>query len=90
VDVVHVKTWHVDVFISEEDNVTQARAVLTGDRPDVVVATGATRRNPRDPVVPEIGDEVAVGRALEALSVRLLGIADTDIHALVEDSYRAG
>lgn len=78
-----VKTWHVDVFLTESGDVTDARAVLSGDRPEVVTATAVARRNPRDPAVPEIGDEVAAGRALAALAQRLLGLSTVDIEASV-------
>jgi hypothetical protein len=86
----HVKTWHVDVFVSEDDDATYARAVLSGDRPGVMAGTGMTRRNPRDPAVPEIGDEVAVARALGSLSAQLMHVAEADIQASAEDSFRAG
>ena len=85
----HTKQWRVDVFVSEEGNTTKARAMLTGDSPTTVAGTGIARRNPHDPVVPEIGDEVAVGRALAALSAELLSVASKDIDASVGDSFRA-
>jgi uncharacterized protein DUF1876 len=84
----HAKQWRVDVFVSEEGNVTRARAVLVGDSPTHLSASGTARRNPHDPAVPEIGDEVAVGRALGALSADLLGVAYQDIDASVDD-FRA-
>lgn len=84
----HTRQWRVDVFISEEDNLTKARAVLVGDSAQHISATGAARRNPHDPGVPEIGDEVAVSRALDALSSDLLAVAYKDIDASVGDSFR--
>jgi hypothetical protein len=84
----HAKQWRVDVFLSEEDDMTRARAVLTGDSPQHLSATGTARRNPRDPEVPEIGDEVAASRALEALSHQLLTVATRDIDASVGDMFR--
>lgn len=84
----HVKQWHVDVFLSEEGDLTKARAVLsTDDR--ALSSAGAAHRNPRDPQVPEIGDEVAAGRALAALSNQLLRVAADDIDASVGDGFRA-
>ena len=38
----------------------------------------------RDIPVPEIGDELAVGRALAQLSTQLLRFAETDVQALAE------
>jgi hypothetical protein len=40
---------------------------------------GITHRNPADPDVPEIGDEVAAARALGRLSQLLLGTAADDL-----------
>lgn len=86
----HVKTWHVDVFLSEEDDLTEARAVLSGDGTNAVSGVGSAHRNPRDPAVPEIGDEVAVSRALADLSEGLLRVAAGDIDDSVGDRFRAG
>ena len=85
----HTKQWRVDVFISEDDRVTNARAVLVGDSPKHLSASGTARRNPRDPATPEIGDEVAVSRAFDALSRELLAVAYRDIDASVGDLFRA-
>lgn len=82
------KQWHVEVFVSEEGDVTKARAVLFGDSPNRVTGEGFTRRNPHDPVVPEIGDEVAVARALEALSRQLVAVASVDIDASIGERVR--
>lgn len=84
----HTKQWQVEVYLSEDDDVTNARAVLIGDGRRQVSASGHSRRNPRDPAVPEIGDEVAVSRALEGLSRELLAVAYRDIDASVGDLFR--
>ncbi|MEQ6901517.1 DUF1876 domain-containing protein [Nocardioides sp. YIM 152588] len=79
---VHTKTWHVEIFIGERDGGTHADARLdTGER--TLSATGTARQNPHDPGVPEIGDELAVGRALSALADELLQLADEDVDANV-------
>lgn len=85
----HTKQWHVDVFLSEDGDVTRARAVLTADVAQPVTAVGLARRNPRDPQVPEIGDELAVARALGALSRELADIAYVDVDASAGDDFRA-
>jgi hypothetical protein len=77
----HVKTWRVEVTLFESDSDTMAHAVLVAEVPGID-ATGRARRNPGEVDVPEIGDEVAVARALRRLSDRLLGIAAEDIAAL--------
>ena len=75
----HVKSWHVQISVFEEGDDTNAVAVLTSDAPDHLTGRGASRRNPTDKPVPEIGDEVAVARALRRLADTLLGTAAHDI-----------
>lgn len=75
----HVREWTVRISIYESDDDTHAQAVLLGDSPQHLQAAGDSHRSPDDPVVPEIGDEVAVGRALRHLAERLLATADDDI-----------
>lgn len=78
----HTKTWHVDVYISEEDDdTTRARAVLRTGEARGLSATGLARRNPHDAEVAEIGDELATARALTHLADQLLGSARDDITA---------
>lgn len=83
-----VKQWTADIFLSEEGDRTKARVVLHGDTPHDLVGSGVAQRNPHDPSIPEIGDEVAAGRALGDLSARLLQIAYRDIDGLADDSFR--
>ena len=75
----HAKQWTVDVFVSEDGNNTNARAVLHGDSAEVISGTGFARRNPHDPSVPEIGDELAVARALRNLADHLLKVTADEI-----------
>lgn len=82
------RQWTADIFLSEEGDETKARAVLHGDSVNEVVGTGFARRNPHDPSVPEIGDEVAASRALGDLAERLLRVAFTDIDATMPEDSR--
>ena len=77
-----VKTWHVEIFIYEDDDTTTARAVLHSSAPGHPEGIGRTRRSPDDASVPEIGDEVATARALHHLADTLLGVASEDIEAI--------
>jgi hypothetical protein len=77
-----VKTWHVEIYLSEEGDSTRARAVLRTGEAHVIEAVGVARRNPSDKPVAEIGDEVAVARALAHLAERLSGVASSDITAV--------
>ncbi|ARP69446.1 DUF1876 domain-containing protein [Streptomyces pluripotens] len=76
----HVKEWRLSLYLSEHDPDTTARIVLdTGD--NVMESRAEARRNPYDASVPEIGDELAAGRALIAMGRRLLRAADGDMKA---------
>lgn len=66
--------WRVRVQIVERDGRTDAHAMLVGEAPSMA-ADGHARLNPSDADVPEIGDEIAVGRALARLAEGLLGTA---------------
>jgi hypothetical protein len=82
------KKWTVDIFLDEyEDNrTTSAEARLHTDDPTDVRGTGRSWRNPHDPNVPEIGDELAAARALADLAERLRGTAAFDIEAMNEEA----
>ncbi|HEY7222831.1 MAG TPA: DUF1876 domain-containing protein [Micromonosporaceae bacterium] len=82
------KTWRVDIYIDEHvhDRTTRAEARLhTGD-PSNVRGVGRSWRNPADPEVPEIGDELAVARALADLAAHLRSVAVEDVDAVTEEA----
>ena len=68
--------------IVEAGDDTDAQVVLVSDSPVELSATGHSHRGKRDDAVPQIGDEVAVARALRHLADQLLTTAATDIEAL--------
>lgn len=76
------KEWSVRISIDEDDDQTHAAAVLTGQGGVSVQCTGDARRRPTDAVVPEIGEELAVSRALYALADRLMETAAHDVQDL--------
>lgn len=78
----HIKTWHVEMFIYEDEDDTSARAVLHADSPGHPEGFGHARRSPTDVTVPGIGDEVAAARALHALADAVLDAAAHDIEAI--------
>ncbi len=78
----HVREWHVRVSIFESGNDTSANVVLLTEAPTHLTARGQTHRGTRDPSVPEIGDEVAVARALRHLADQLLDAAAQDVEAV--------
>ncbi|WP_285779322.1 DUF1876 domain-containing protein [Microtetraspora sp. NBRC 13810] len=75
------KEWTVHIFIAEGDgdDRTSARAVLYAGGDKRHESTGYARRNPTDRPVPEIGDELAAGRALMDLADKLMGDAAEDV-----------
>jgi len=80
----HVREWQVRVSIFESGDDTSANVVLLTEAPTHLTARGQSHRISRDtPVsVPEIGDEVAVARALRHLADQLLETAAQDIEAV--------
>ena len=84
---VHVREWHVRISIFERGNETDANVVLLADAPQHLSAQGHARRSTDDIFVPEIGDEVAVARALRRLADRLLGTAEQDIASMTGEEH---
>ena len=75
------KTWTVQIRLDEESDMTAAEAVLDADGKTEVRGSGRSRRNPVDPAVPMIGDELAAARALSDLAHHLLDTAAHDIES---------
>lgn len=70
--------WTVDIALSETTDETEAKATL--DAGDVQLGGwGRSRRNPDDPEVPRIGEELAAARALNDLAHKLLEVAAAEI-----------
>nr|MDA8290059.1 DUF1876 domain-containing protein [Actinomycetota bacterium] len=68
------KVWTVEIAFSEEGARTRADAWLhAGSRQ--MSGWGRSRRNPRDPEVPAVGEELAASRALVDLAHQLVGAA---------------
>jgi hypothetical protein len=65
------KLWTAEIILDESPEKTDAYVTLrTGDAE--CTAEGHARRNPHDPNVPRIGEELATARALSQLSAKLL------------------
>ncbi len=78
----HIREWSVRVTIFEAGDDTSATVVLLSDAATPLTARGTSHRAPSDRAMPEIGDEVAVARALRHLADRLVASAETDIEAV--------
>ncbi|QBI54248.1 DUF1876 domain-containing protein [Streptomonospora litoralis] len=77
------KRWNIDILLSEE---TEGDAARTWCEAGIDSADGSglrghgmARKHPADSDVPEIGDELAVSRALADLSRQLRQVAAEDI-----------
>lgn len=74
------KTWRVDVHVDEHEERTRARARLRW-RDAELVGVGLAHLSPEDEPVAEIGDELAIARALNDLARQLLAATEHDIEA---------
>ncbi|MFF7311660.1 dsRBD fold-containing protein [Streptomyces sp. NPDC008137] len=78
----HTAEWKVRLHLFEdEDGTTKAHLVLeTGT--SALTGHGTAHCHPADANVPEIGDELAAGRAMNDLARQLLNIAERDIEGM--------
>jgi hypothetical protein len=73
------KRWRVEIQIDEHEGRTRALARLHNHDETGLIGVGLARLNPADRDMPEIGDELAVARALSDLGHQLLEAAAGDI-----------
>lgn len=73
--------WKVRLYLFEDEGTTKARVVLNTGTTELT-GHGAAHRNPADTDVPEVGDELAAGRAMHDLGRQLVDIAQRDIEGL--------
>jgi len=83
-----VKEWQIDVMIGEDNGRTYAEARLVTGIGDRMVGVGRAQVGQTDLDVPEIGDEVAVARALRDLGDRLLDTASGDIEGVTNEQVQ--
>jgi hypothetical protein len=69
-----LRVWSVEIVLSEDEERTRADAHLHAGSRDFC-GFGRSRRNPIDPDVPIVGEELAVSRALGDLSHQLFEAA---------------
>ncbi|MFI5963523.1 DUF1876 domain-containing protein [Streptomyces asoensis] len=78
----HTSEWKVRVHLFEDDDgTTKAHLVLDTGTAELS-GRGSAHCHPRDRNVPEIGDELAAGRALNDLAGQLLRAAERDIEGV--------
>lgn len=72
------KEIKIDIHVEEDERETRVTAQLD-IRGDHFEATGTARRNPDDPPMPTIGEELAIARALGVLQAEVMEAAQTKI-----------
>jgi hypothetical protein len=72
------KVWTIEVLLEEDDAETEATVLLRMGHREVG-GWGRARRNPRDPQRPQVGEELAIARALSELSHKLVDAAAVEI-----------
>jgi uncharacterized protein (UPF0128 family) len=80
-----MKQWKADIFIGEKDGHTYAEAWLVTEIGDRLVGVGMADVGPHDADIPEIGDELAVARALRNLGTQLLDQSSVDIQGVTRE-----
>lgn len=79
-----MKQWGVDVAVAEESDGdsahTWAEVGLVAEDGTTLRGHGMARKHPHDSAVPEIGEELAVSRALSDLSRQLRQVAAEEIN----------
>jgi hypothetical protein len=80
----HVREWPIRLYFFEDDGQTEARVSVKADAARFEVV-GEARCEPGDFAVPEVGDEIAAGRALIALGEKLLHTGEADVQDLREE-----
>lgn len=81
------RRWSVEIDIDEQEDerVTRAEARLHTNDKTNLVGRGTAHRHPDDTDVAEIGDELAVARALSNLSHELIHAAASDIEKITKE-----
>lgn len=80
--------WHIELSLTEDGRTTTADAVLRTSAGTEVRHSGTARRNPEDRDVPQIGEELAVCRALTGLAHDLLEVSMADVEENVHADPR--
>jgi hypothetical protein len=75
------KRWNVAIEIDEHDGRTRATARLDAGATELT-GVGLARLSPEDQDVPQIGDELAVARAISELAHQLLEATAMDIEQI--------
>jgi uncharacterized protein DUF1876 len=78
----HTAEWKVRIHLFEDDDGTTKAHVVLDTGTTALTGHGTAHCHPADTDVPEIGDELAAGRAMHDLAHQLLNVAGHDIQAM--------
>ena len=78
----HTLEWKVRLHLFEDDDGTTKAHLVLDTGTTELTGHGAAHCHPADADVPEIGDELAAGRALNDLARQLLQAAERDIEGV--------
>ncbi|MFI7296404.1 DUF1876 domain-containing protein [Streptomyces sp. NPDC050121] len=78
----HTVDWKVRLYLFEDDEGTTKARVMLDTGSTALTGYGSAHCHPADVNVPEIGDELAAGRAMNDLAQQLLNAAERDIEGM--------
>lgn len=78
----HTVQWEIRLDLFEEDDGTTKAHLVLDTGTTALRGRGTAHCNPADRNVPEIGDELAAGRAMHDLARQLLNVAERDVQGM--------
>ncbi|MFE0512222.1 DUF1876 domain-containing protein [Streptomyces sp. NPDC058964] len=78
----HTAEWKVRLHLFEDDDGTTKAHLVLDTGTTALTGHGTAHCHPADTNVPEIGDELAAGRAMHDLAHQLLNAAEGDIQGV--------
>jgi hypothetical protein len=78
-------SWTTTIYLDEHEGQTRARARLTTSDTELT-GLGLARCRPGEMDIPEVGDELAVARALADLAHQLLELTAADLETVARRS----
>ncbi|MFI9150629.1 DUF1876 domain-containing protein [Streptomyces sp. NPDC053367] len=78
----HTAEWKVRLHLFEDDDGNTKAHVVLDTGTTAFTGHGTAHCHPADANVPEIGDELAAGRAMKDIAQQLLNTAERDIEGM--------
>ncbi|MFJ9865735.1 DUF1876 domain-containing protein [Streptomyces sp. NPDC101165] len=78
----HTAEWKIRLHLFEDDDGTTKAHLVLDTGTAALTAHGSAHCHPADTNVPEIGDDLAAGRAMVDLAHQLLETAERDIQGM--------